>query len=316
MKRITLLAFGLCFASALHAYNPSVHRQLASFAVSTLLELSNYPAQPLSHEQLANIAANADSGEDTSPSTWLQRLTNWHFYNPYKEDQQQYTLLGHININRSMTNLVQQREQQLCQTLQKPDLSFDDFASAYGSCMHFIEDVTVPAHVTPVFHGPILPGGATGHSWPGIIHDPFDGYPVNLDALKKEWNEFRKKTALFQRLGDIEQLPKLISTLFDVPLADLETTFKVDQAPVLYCVDLTARSTLARLFAPENRLASYWSKDIGHQYFQGYGGSFDQVDEKQRKPFINKQHFLATVVTVALGIHLWTWERGSVISRG
>ncbi|MCL6271624.1 hypothetical protein M3P05_17035 [Sansalvadorimonas sp. 2012CJ34-2] len=299
-RSVLILAAGVFFSSNLSAYNPAIHRELATFAMVKVLKLSSFP-EP--HAELAEIAASEDAGEDTSVRACVQRITNWHFYNPHKENRQRCSWLG-LTIDRSMTSLVLQRQQDLLQALQKPDLLFRDFALVYGRCMHFIEDVTVPAHVTPVFHGPALPGRASGYTWPAIIRDPFDGYPVNMAELERQWQELQDDSALLEHIWNIHELPGLIQGLSMMPAGHtLNTDIDINQSPVLYCVDLVARLTLARLPPPRDASRTYWNEDIGHEYFQGYGASFD--DSAQGRQFVNQQHFLATVVVVVLGLHLW-----------
>ncbi len=309
---ITLLfikLFGTClfFSSSLHAYEPDIHRQLSHFSVSKVFKLLSVP-EP--YDGFAELAASEDAGEDTSLRSSLQRPTNWHFYNPHKEHLQQSRWLGFITINRSMTRLVEQRQKDLLHTLNQPNVTFSDFATRFGRSIHFIEDVTVPAHVTPVFHGPALPGNVSGHNWPTIIHDAFDGYPVDMNELERQWEGLLAQPQRLKQLSNIHELPHLTQSLFLTGTTDpVKTDIDVNQSPVMHCVDLVARTTLARIPSPENTSKTYWNEDIGNDYFQGYGASFDELNNKERREFVNKQHFLATVAVVSLGIHLWNSVR-------
>ena len=118
-----------------------------------------------SRKEQQSIAEN-DAGEDTYLSKAPARIFNWHFYSPDKEEEKKYWL-----VNRSMVGLVRAIERQISTSRR-----FDSRLA--GGALHFIEDVTVPAHVAPVFHGPLPPlilSGPTGRYYPAIIHDPVDG---------------------------------------------------------------------------------------------------------------------------------------------
>jgi hypothetical protein len=111
------------------------------------------------HLQLGNIAM--DKGESEIPWKYRNnslikpvfklknRLTNWHFYNPNKTSKA---------ITRRVT--VEQSQRRLWQRARH---GFDTTSKAeekplfLGALIHFVEDVSVPAHVVPVYHGPFIP---------------------------------------------------------------------------------------------------------------------------------------------------------------
>lgn len=75
----------------------------------------------------------------------LRRALNWHFYHPQMESRQRTLLF----INRSFIPLFSRIEARLNES----ELSWNDALHALGRAIHFMEDLTVPAHSVPVFHG-------------------------------------------------------------------------------------------------------------------------------------------------------------------
>jgi hypothetical protein len=79
----------------------------------------------------------------TSVFNLTKRIGNWHFYNPDRTDL-------------SRVGLVEQSQKRLWQDL-KDGISSNGEKNALlflGGLMHLVEDVSVPAHAIPVYHGP------------------------------------------------------------------------------------------------------------------------------------------------------------------
>lgn len=119
-----------------------------------------------------------------------KRLLHWHFYNP---DQQTLAKIG--LIDQSMLGLWQQ-----LQAGWAANSAPHDKLLFVGGLAHFIEDLTVPAHVVPVYHGPTavyLEGPRrlralvdyyvkarpdTG----AMIDDAIDSWPVDTAQLRRD----------------------------------------------------------------------------------------------------------------------------------
>jgi hypothetical protein len=106
-----------------------------------------------------------------------KRITNWHFYNPDR-------------TGLSRVGLIEQSHLRLWQEL-KEGLGSNEGASALlflGGLLHLVEDVSVPAHAVPVYHGPTAIAGigpehlrplvtymkSAGKTHGGMIKDPID----------------------------------------------------------------------------------------------------------------------------------------------
>ena len=77
----------------------------------------------------------------------LNRIDDWHFYNPHKVSDE-LTVQG--LVHKSMDRLWA-RGLSLFHSTKKSE----DKALFLGALMHLLEDTSVPAHVMPVYHGPV-----------------------------------------------------------------------------------------------------------------------------------------------------------------
>jgi hypothetical protein len=77
-----------------------------------------------------------------------------------------------------------------------------EFFRLAGKTLHYIEDATVPAHVVPAYHGPLLPGlgkeKADSDKWGSPIGDEVDGYAMDKN----------NKMRIYPDLGETDQRTK------------------------------------------------------------------------------------------------------------
>ena len=122
-----------------------------------------------------------------------ERVFNWHFYNPERE------ALADIGvIDQSLVGLYQKAQLGFVDNRDRSDKVF-----FMGALAHLTEDLTVPAHVVPVYHGPVEAKLLShGHIRPFVeymkahfvplndklgapllIKDPVDAAPVDMQQL-------------------------------------------------------------------------------------------------------------------------------------
>ncbi|MDQ6969953.1 MAG: hypothetical protein Q9M16_05545 [Mariprofundus sp.] len=149
----------LMFSSPLQALEAEHHEALTTAAL-----LSYKTCQGLFPAQLKAISANnksaiaAASGDIDRFSLLhlrrsLSRLWNWHFYDAAlaDADHPQVSIKRNwLQMNRSLhrtfvekTILASQRRQ----------LADEQFFVLSGEVLHFVQDMGVPAHVVPIYHG-------------------------------------------------------------------------------------------------------------------------------------------------------------------
>ncbi|MBD8733033.1 hypothetical protein [Pseudomonas sp. CFBP 13710] len=113
----------------------------------------------------AALAAGTQD-EDTAPLNLYDRSTNWHFYN--REGRLRPWAFG----NRSLDRIFAKRSQALEIAL-RGESNINDVYHRAGQVLHYIQDMSVPAHVAPAFHMK-LP------LWDRS--DPFDNFTAPVDS--------------------------------------------------------------------------------------------------------------------------------------
>ncbi|WP_372871164.1 hypothetical protein [Shewanella sp.] len=249
------------------AYEPSEgHRPLTQSAFE-VLERCNIPLDTELKQQVmaGNLAMDMGAGKlpatlmDSNPAKALYpmkvRIHNWHFYHPDKTSDAQ-RLSGKTDM--SMARLWQAGVTGLTEA--------DSSQQGYylGALIHLIQDVTVPAHTVPVYHGPKIIAwkrefaplvSYLGLSFRGLfsISDPIDNWPVSpITGI---------------------HCPDPVRLTSDLTLGDSLNQLR----------DATARQTLAALAVPmagcNQRWGIFWQQDIGHKYFSGYNQQLKPMDK-------------------------------------
>jgi hypothetical protein len=93
--------------------------------------------------QSAQQIAVGSVQEDTTEK--VTRLANWHFYDTYK------TLKQGPVVYESLDHIFRIRNERFFQGL--TSMSSTEKSHSLGRVLHYIQDMSVPAHVVPVFHG-------------------------------------------------------------------------------------------------------------------------------------------------------------------
>lgn len=85
--------------------------------------------------------------EDESPL--IKRYFNWHFYDAYKDEA---SAMGRsfTGARKSLHHIYNERSDSLIEALKKNQK--DDVYEYTGRLIHYIQDMTVPVHVAPIYH--------------------------------------------------------------------------------------------------------------------------------------------------------------------
>jgi hypothetical protein len=149
------------------AYSPGTHRlilQAAARDYNTCVAQLGLDSPPLSPTRLAKLKKGS-THEDLNP---FVKFTQWHFYHPTKELGAGALGFGHGSFEHRY-GVVEGR-------LAKK------FYRSLGAMAHYVQDVTNPAHVAPIYHG---------------IGDGFDYF--NFKANWPAEIEVRRCEELYQR---------------------------------------------------------------------------------------------------------------------
>ncbi len=194
----TLIAGGfLALPSAAFAYNAEPHEILSDIAVhhfntcaTTLGPSSGLKALEGVGKEISDTEPDQESAlaliEGSSAEDevdWRKRVEIWHFYDPTRR-------LGDLSITKGRafvreTTLHERFNELEIFTRQKMGIHGIDSAYLYrslGRMVHYIQDVSVPAHIVPVFH-----------PTPKYGKDKLDGYDIDWDTLYRG-EIFKKET--------------------------------------------------------------------------------------------------------------------------
>lgn len=147
-----------------------------SYSIENHLKISSLSIELIKHCQIPN-AVNANeviqfSGrEDSSPhhASIYTRLTNWHFYT---HDQKKDDWILSPIIRREFWK----RWDFLIKELENSEEQSSELGPLTGAIAHYIQDVTNPAHVVPVYHGP-------------GVKDKFDSFPILETDIRNAFSE-------------------------------------------------------------------------------------------------------------------------------
>lgn len=168
IELVFLVAASAGVAAPVHAFDAERHPELTRQAVELYRQCEGVPLS----DELANALAEGTENEDASILTLGQRMANWHFYN------RDGKLRDSWFANRSLDVIFAKRNVELETLLAAKTRDREQIYERAGRVLHYIQDMSVPAHVVPVYHAklPLLGGG-----------DPFDAYQPKALA-KPSWS--------------------------------------------------------------------------------------------------------------------------------
>ena len=162
MKKLLFLLMG--FAAELHSYDSDIHQQLTFLAAKqyskcTETQQGLYRPSALDVRYLVRAnAAQADAG-------FFSRMFRWNYYSPNPQDQKDVLWVIETRFQGHYRSLLRQVE--------LGDKA-EDRLKAVGRVISYLQDVTSPPRVVPVF---------TGRWWRFSFSDRFDRFPVDADAI-------------------------------------------------------------------------------------------------------------------------------------
>jgi len=227
---------------------------------------------------------------------YISRITNWHFYHPDSNIKSR-----HGKFEMSHVRLWNWAKQGLNRAS-----SNTDKALFLGALVHLTEDISVPAHTIPVFHGPAtvkyldtsgyLSQAIKGDSITTIIKDPIDYIPLDKAAISQYFSVNR------------QQICKQISSTNHLTVDQIRHQLALK-------THLAIEQNIAK--CPNVRWSAFWPRNIDNHYFGQYhfGMIFGQsgkliqdtgnycqfdVNDSRYKTFVNDRHIDAIIADMQL----------------
>jgi hypothetical protein len=171
----------LYFKGESKAYSvDKAHQHLTKIALNVYGFCAN-EVTPSNQKTNFNEKIIIDANIEEDEGHWLLRIFNWHFYYPERNKYRKGIFIKET-LDRTFDGLIKGL---ISEPPQKKGYEI------LGRVLHFIEDVTVPAHVVPVYHSINLPW-LNGTKRQLKISDGVDSYD-NTSIVETE--EFFKKEA-------------------------------------------------------------------------------------------------------------------------
>ena len=162
MKKLLIILMG--YAAELYGYDSNIHQQLTFLAAKQYSKCAEaqpnlYRPSALDVRYLvrANIA-QADAG-------FFTRMFRWNYYTPDPQDQKDVLWVIETRFQSHYRSLLRQIEL---------GEKAEDRLKAVGRVISYLQDVTSPPRVVPVF---------TGRWWRFSFSDRFDRFPIDADAI-------------------------------------------------------------------------------------------------------------------------------------
>ena len=153
---LAIIGLILGVAGHAHTYSAVTHDTLTTIAVHHFnLLVRGTKVDALRPEQ---VAATIHGSRHEDEMLILRRIANWHFYDPEKQAEKRFIFIR---------TQLHTRFRELSQLLSAKPAPKDSY-ELLGRIIHYLQDVTVPAHVVPVFHPRYF-----------VVNDRFDKYPVD-----------------------------------------------------------------------------------------------------------------------------------------
>ena len=189
------------------------------------------------------------------------RINNWHFYaseeSPYFKPFYAYLL---FKIYPSSRHLYTLRADSFSALLEKPDENKKKLFDLSGRLLHHIQDMSTPAHVIPIYHGPTM--------LPLLFPSTQDGFEIySRTVIEDELKKITIPDAVFE--GNIKQKDWI--SLYDHTASDTIQYLQSDAAKFTALVDGNSASVSLDLFWQKYNEDEARDTDTRKAGFGGYG---------------------------------------------
>lgn len=136
-----------CFLGIAYAISPENHRSVTRIAIKEYRACTEQLRVQDSLSEGKRDIENFTKLEDESPL--IKRFFNWHFYDAYRDTEDEMGLAV-TGARKSMHHIYTEHENRLIDAIRKKRK--EAIYEYTGRLLHLIQDMTVPAHVAPIYH--------------------------------------------------------------------------------------------------------------------------------------------------------------------
>ena len=162
MKKLLFLLMG--FAAELHSYDSNIHQQLTFLAAKQYSKCAE-TQQGLYRPSALDVRYLVRANVAQSDAGFFSRMFRWNYYSPESQDQKDVLWVIETRFQGHYRSLLRQ--------IELGDKA-EDRLKAVGRVISYLQDVTSPPRVVPVF---------TGRWWRFSFSDRFDRFPVDPGAI-------------------------------------------------------------------------------------------------------------------------------------
>jgi hypothetical protein len=281
-KKLILLVSIFFFSSAGHTISKDMHQVVTITSINAYQNCIQKLQLNDSLKAGINSIVKATKEEDESPL--LERYLNWHFYDAFREDNDNRMGRSLTGARKSLHYIYNDRVDSLVDAINKTNL--EQIYQYTGSVLHYIQDMTVPAHVAPIYHYKFLFIDKSDY------FDEMPGWKGTIRPLTdSQCEEFNKTT---QNLN--ETLNTLLESTADGTRKRIKQKFNVSIGHALYgktwkeefwnLRDLIKEKDYA--WDIKNGFAPYGNQ--GEKGFENLCLSSSSIDRSLCLSFFNKSH--------------------------
>jgi hypothetical protein len=188
--------------STAHAINKETHESVTTLAIKTYQDCTKQLKVKDTLTKGKGIIVESTRLEDESPL--IKRYFNWHFYDAYngKASEMGRSLTG---ARKSLHHIFNERADSLVEALEKNNKNH--IYEFTGRLIHYIQDMTVPAHTAPIYHYKFMVDKSDYFDempeWRSRIFKPkanlCSSMNVKINELKNHFNTILNNTAIGTR---------------------------------------------------------------------------------------------------------------------
>lgn len=249
-----VLIVSIAFSPNLSAYSVGNHKKISNIAINLYNKCAVQPASPRWSKPLNEAEAfRLVDGSYSEDEDFFDKGTSWHFYDREGKIGRESILkvFSILVAEPSMHVRFNELETTAVDLVKIESLRSWHLYDPVGKMAHYLQDVSVPAHVIPIFH-----------PFKSKISDAFDNFKINADKVNESVNS-----------NVCEFIKELSNKSFNQILDNYaDKTFEMINSDIKGLVDKKGNPVKATTF---------WSLKLNERMFGDYGVAGNRFGKKK-----------------------------------